>query len=286
MGQTVWGWEDAGWRRSVCVSIIVDPERAQSLSESYRQVVPAYTRLGIISDVHGNLQALLAVAHQLSAEGVEKVICLGDVVGYGANPKECVGFVKATGYETILGNHDRPSCGLPEPFEFNEWAQQALEWTKTELTDQEKSWLSQLSLTYESPGMLCVHSSPRDPNAMRYAFEEDGSIFTCFDQRVCFIGHSHVPLTYKLMVDGTIQPDSSEEIALGPDVLQAIVNVGAVGQPRDNDNRSAYGIVDLSDWPAVRVEVKRTIYHIEAATAEIRRRGLPEYFAVRLALGA
>jgi len=268
------------------VSSILDPERARALGESYPKVVPSCQRLGIISDVHGNLQALLAVAHQLTAEGVDQVICLGDVVGYGANPKECVGFVRASGYETILGTHDRPSCGLPEPFDFNEWAQQALDWTKGELGDQEKAWLSQLALTYESPGLLFVHSSPRDPNAMRYVFEEDGSIFTCFDQRICFIGHSHVPLAYKLMVDGTIQSDNGEEITVGPDVLQAIVNVGAVGQPRDNDNRAAYGIVDLSEWPTVRIEVRRTIYHIEAATAEIRRRGLPEYFAVRLALGA
>ena len=260
-------------------------ERAEALREGFAGVRPQCDRIAVISDIHGNLQALFAVTHRLAGDGVDRVVCLGDLVGYGANPREVVDLVQTMKYATILGNHDRAACNIPEPFVFNEQAAVAVEWTKAELRPEHLQYVQSLELVDGAPELLCVHGSPNDPSAMGYIFEQDATVFESFEQRLCAVGHSHVPLNYLQKDDGEIICHKETEFTVNSNVTQAIVNVGSVGQPRDGDPRACYAVFDLKNWPNVEVTLRRVEYNVDAAAAEIRRRGLPEYLAVRLQVG-
>jgi len=240
--------------------------------------------IAIVSDIHSNLAALEAVLHDVRSRNIERVLCLGDIVGYGPNPRECVDLCRR--FElTLMGNHDEAVFHSRKTDEFNLRAEMALEWTRDELsrggTEDEIAgrfaMLRDLPVTKEiaidEAPVLLVHGSPRRP-LREYIFPRDvrnydkmQEIFSRF-QRLCFVGHSHVPGIYTQSLR-YIHPTELELLRIYhfEDGQKAIVNVGSVGQPRDSDPRACY--VTLTD-EADAVVFRRVSYDIEKTRALIR----------------
>jgi len=212
----------------------------------------------IIGDIHGNLEALKAVLADIEAHGIKKIVCLGDVVGYGPNPLECVDLVIERCEFAIRGNHDL--AVFYEPYNFNVGAERACYWTrrllenepKKALRDRRWEFLGKLPVRMVYEDMLFVHGSPRRP-VNEYLFEDDvfsntyklKANFERLQHVACFIGHTHVPGVF---VDDPYfeRPDQLAESGVYEvaEDDKVIINVGSVGQPRDGDARAAYGIVD------------------------------------------
>jgi len=153
-------------------------------------------RYAILSDIHGNHEAFTAVLEIIDGMDVDEIVCLGDVVGYGANPNEVVELARTRTSVTILGNHDHAAIYPPEEAHFNSWAVQAIRWTREQLTAESLDYLR--SLAYESllPDVRLVHASPSEPELWRYILSPQAAAreFTSFEESFCFIGHSHVPM--------------------------------------------------------------------------------------------
>ena len=263
-------------------------------------------KYAIFSDIHGNLEALEVVLQLCRDEGVEQYICLGDVVGYNANPKECLDIVRELPNLTIVkGNHDEyASNGDNEMEGFNPHAKAAVLWTRAQLTDDDLRWLSELPmrLTIKGANMTIVHATLDGPDAWGYIFDVHNAAdnFSYQFTQLCFCGHSHVPLAFsKRPIAMGARP--IEEIPLwasdndGSDVKTAdmiqlpveqsvkyLINVGSVGQPRNRDPRASFAVFDTDKHIITRY---RLPYDIGAAQNKIIDAGLPERLALRLAAG-
>lgn len=231
-------------------------------------------RIAVISDIHSNLEALERAAAEIGREKVDEVVCLGDVVGYGANPNECVEAVRRLTTHVLLGNHDEAALDLSKTEFFNPFARAAAEWTAGELTEEHRDWLAGLPLTLERHGLFFVHASPADPAAWNYILSPSDASehFAAFSGEVCFIGHSHVPEVFG-------EDPWTRNIVKGE---KFIVNVGSVGQPRDGDPRLSFGIFDTESWTYRNV---RLDYDVGRAAEGIRKAGLPRALADRLLVG-
>jgi len=242
-------------------------------------------RYVIFSDVHGNLTALDAVLADAERRGGDAFLCLGDVVGYGPDPNECVARVRALGADAVAGNHDRAAVGDVDLDTFSPLARTAIEWTQHVLAPDARAWLASLPPRLCSDGRLAVHGSPRDPIS-EYIFDLPTALanFAACAFARCFVGHTHVPGMFALAPDGRIT--SSGLPAGTPVPLQAdaryIVNVGSVGQPRDGDPRAAYLLLD-SDAQTITLE--RVAYSAAFTQAKMAACGLPRALAERLGLG-
>jgi diadenosine tetraphosphatase ApaH/serine/threonine PP2A family protein phosphatase len=239
-------------------------------------------RYAILSDVHGNLEALRAVLDDASPRA-DTVLCLGDIVGYGADPEACIDLVAERSQVVVGGNHERAVAGLLALDWFNPYARAAAEWTRERLDDDARAWLGALPLTAQLEDATLVHASPANPEEWDYLIgPEDGyAAFAAFGTRLCFVGHSHRPAAW-------VQASWGHDFEAGP-VEQTIapgsryiVNVGSVGQPRDRDPRAAYALWDVE---ARRVSIRRVEYDVAAARRKIATAGLPRYLADRLAVG-
>ena len=240
-------------------------------------------RYAILSDIHGNLEALRAVLDD-AAGRADAVLCLGDTVGYGADPLPCVELVAERAQAIVGGNHEHAVTGRMDLRWFNRHARVAAEWTAERLDDDHRAWLGALPLVSEVADATLVHASPAQPDDWDYLVSaEDGfRAFAAFSTRWCFVGHSHLPAAWSLGSSGP------EYKAGGQSVQQErgrryIVNVGSVGQPRDHDPRAAYAVWDAE---AGQVSIRRVTYDHAAARAKILAAGLPRFLADRLALGA
>jgi len=240
-------------------------------------------RYGIISDVHSNLEAFRAVLDALSKARIDEYLFIGDLVGYGADPHECIKEMKALGpKELIAGNHDRGMLGLLDIRYFNEYAAEALIWTKGVLGKEDLDYFGSFRLIYESDRFTLVHGSLEKPEDFNYIMDEDEAYRTMklMKTAICFVGHSHAAGIFH-------SAGGRAAFAVRPNIKiepgnKYIVNVGSIGQPRDGDSRAAYAIYD--DKAAV-IEIKRAAYDINAAQQKIRDAGLPEWLASRLAEG-
>jgi len=241
-------------------------------------------RYAFIADIHGNLDALLAVLADLDGQQIDEIACLGDIVGYAADPARCIAVVRERARHVVAGNHDYAAAGRISCEEFNEFARSAIMWTRRQLSDEEKEWLGQLLLVMHLDAFSIVHSSLWRPEDFNY-IESGQDAAECFREMqkpLCFVGHSHVPVVF-FDTSASVMP--LYRLDLSSPVLvegRMIVNVGSVGQPRDEDPRAAYGIYD-SD--ANTVLIRRVTYDIEAAADKVRAAGLPELLAFRLRLG-
>ncbi|HHJ53270.1 MAG TPA: metallophosphoesterase, partial [Caldithrix abyssi] len=199
-------------------------------------------KIGIISDIHANLEALQTALNFLSNR-VEQIYCLGDVVGYGPNPNECVDLVREQCSLVLMGNHDYAAIGKANIEYFNEFARIATFWTQNQLTPRSKQYLEMLPFTHQTDEFVMVHASPTNPAHWYYVLsaEEARIEMQAFVQPVCFIGHSHVPVVYSL--NGTLRQEMVKFEQNG----KYIVNVGSVGQPRDRDARSSVVIYDQEE---------------------------------------
>jgi diadenosine tetraphosphatase ApaH/serine/threonine PP2A family protein phosphatase len=242
-------------------------------------------RYALFSDIHGNLEALQAVLEDISAESVDRLICLGDIVGYGASPNECVATVRDSGAEAIAGNHDHAATGQLDIEYFNDYATSAILWTRQALSAEARQYLERLPLEIVHPGIRIAHASPHRPGEWEYVLstQEAARQFELFTEPICFVGHSHYPCLYRLD-NGRVRemefPDN-EPLVL-PDGCRHLVNVGSVGQPRDNNPQAAWALYEPDDR---RLTLRRIDYPVEKAQARILETTLPPFLADRLAQG-
>lgn len=239
-------------------------------------------KTAVISDIHSNLEALETVLKKIKEISVDSVYCLGDIVGYNANPNECVEIIRKENIPCVMGNHDRVACGIEEPFFFNPLAKEAALWTRGVLSDENRTFLRTLPQTLNiDVGKLCVHGSPRDEdeyilnnatadNCLLYLEEHYPEV------RICLFGHTHRKSVY---TDEYISLDKDRpEISLKDDQLY-LINPGSVGQPRDRDRRASFIIMDESK-KVVSYYLEK--YDIKQTAEKIRKEDLPVYLAERL----
>jgi predicted phosphodiesterase len=239
-------------------------------------------KYAVFGDVHANLEALTAVLADCRAQGAEKYLCLGDIVGYGANPKECLDIVMDLRCPIVAGNHDWAVCGKLSIEFFNTYARHAVTWTRDQLARKYIDTLASWDLIIEvNTDITLVHGSLNFPDLFDYIQTSQDARLSLdkLKTRVCFLGHSHVPVTFFSgpMVSYTMSYDIDLN---GFD--KALVNVGSVGQPRDENPMSSYAIYDDATG---KVTIRRVAYDIEAAGRKILDAGLPDILAERLKYG-
>ena len=238
----------------------------------------------VLSDIHSNIQALEAVLEAVESSGADEIWCLGDLVGYGADPGPCVDLVRERSAICLAGNHDLAAIGLIPTDVFTQGAAVVARWTTDQLAGDQRAWLAQLSPSGTRAGADLFHGSPRDP-VWEYVLSALAAEL-CLDEAerpVVLVGHSHVALAFSRRPG---EPATGEtrraETVLDLHGAEWILNPGSVGQPRDNDPRAAWMLLDLAEG---RAEYRREEYDIVSAQAAIRAAGLPESMADRLRLG-
>jgi diadenosine tetraphosphatase ApaH/serine/threonine PP2A family protein phosphatase len=239
-------------------------------------------RHAILSDIHSNLEALEAVLAACEDLEPDSYLCVGDLVGYGADPSKVIDEMRTRAAVIVRGNHDHAAFDPAEDRFFNNWAREAIAWTRERLSGSERRFLQDLELKAGVDGALLVHASPGAPRAWRYVLSADEARpeFASFDESVCFIGHSHVPMVIAETSAG-VSELPGDEVALEPGARH-IINVGSVGQPRDGDPRAAFGVFDSEE----RVyRLVRVAYDAEAASRKIIESGLPPFLGERLLAG-
>lgn len=238
---------------------------------------------GIISDIHSNLEALNVVLNKLYR--VDKLICLGDIVGYGPNPNECIKKVRNLNIPTVAGNHDAAVTGQMDVKWFNQNAREAVFWTQREITEENREYLKSLPEVLVEDDFQFVHGSIRSPlEEYITSLTEALPTFEMMTKPCCFIGHSHVPLFIALKKDGNYEGRAlmdGEEV-LVDDHEKVIVNVGGVGQPRDGDPRASFGIYDSKTKI---FSLHRVEYNIEQVQEKMKTVGLPQPLIDRLKFG-
>jgi diadenosine tetraphosphatase ApaH/serine/threonine PP2A family protein phosphatase len=239
----------------------------------------------ILSDIHANLEALEATL--AAAEPSDRILVLGDLIGYGADPNAVVERVRALPSATFIrGNHDKVGAGLASVEGFNHLARQAIQWTAEALTRENRDWVAALP---EGPTLIddlteICHGSPFDEDVYIFDDLDARRAFRVLERPLCLFGHTHVPAVFSF--DGDLRmigpPRGTSSIVTLNEGTKYLVNVGAVGQPRDGDHRAAFGLLDTD---ARILTVTRAEYDLASAQAKILAAGLPEVLAQRLAIG-
>ena len=240
-------------------------------------------RYAILADIHSNLAAFEAVLHDAEGRGgFDKIWCLGDVVGYGPDPHECIERLRQFESVCIAGNHDWAAIGKMDTSEFNPAAAIAAHWTTGQLTAEDKDYLLDLPLTLHENGFTLAHGSPREP-IWEYLLSTDVAQenFAYFETVCCLVGHSHVPLIFELVNDKATYREFKETTLKLKD-RRMIINPGGVGQPRDGDPRASYAIYDAETKAVYHYRVE---YDIPATQKKMAERGLPTPLISRLGVG-
>ena len=239
-------------------------------------------RYVIFGDIHGNLEALEAVMEKMANEKPDQYICIGDLVGYGANPNECMDKVLALNPVLVAGNHDYAAAGMLNVDFFNTYAYKAIEWTKQQLTAEHKEVLQKMKLLQKINNVTVVHATPYNPEMFEYMENNyDAQLaFTYLPTSICFVGHSHIPISFTVS-RGTIS-FSIEPYTVVKNNNKVIINIGSVGQPRDENPEAAYAVYDVDESM---VWIKRVEYDIQKASGKIIKAGLPEILAERIKYG-
>ncbi len=237
-------------------------------------------RIGVVSDIHSNLTALHAVLDDMGE--VDGLWCLGDFVGYGPWPNECIELLRERDVKAIVGNHDLAAIGAISTIDFNYEAGQAAHWTADQLTAESRDYLLALTPMREVDGVTLAHGSPREP-VWEYVVEAGVAVASlgAFDTQLCLVGHSHIPSLFAEEQDniaiGYMTHGSRRELT-----GKTIANPGSVGQPRDRDPRASYLIYDtekaLLQW-------RRVTYDIKSTQKKMTEESLPQHFIDRLDFG-
>ncbi len=239
-------------------------------------------RYAVLSDVHSNLEAFEAVLESLGQSNIDTYLFIGDIVGYGANPKECIAALRRLDPVSVAGNHDWAPVGLMDTDYFNEAAMSAVFWTKDNISESDGLFLSGLELIKEVENYCLVHGTLDHPQEFDYMTDGYRAMktFSLLRQNICFVGHSHRP--------GVFVEDEEKIYYQEPRVLRLkegkryIVNDGSVGQPRDGDPRACFCIYDENSST---IEFRRVPYNVSLAQKKIIQAGLPRVLAERLAVG-
>jgi predicted phosphodiesterase len=238
-------------------------------------------KYAIIADIHGNLDAFQVVLEDIRAQNASHIVCLGDVVGYNAQPKECLDIIRQMNIPCVKGNHDE-YCSTDNHLEgFNPHAAEAVHWTRNQLTEDDKHWLRDLKYTRMAANFTMVHATLDAPDRWGYVFDKlaAAASFPYQNTQMCFFGHTHVPVAF--MRDTVVRGGTYSKFKVDPS-KKYFINVGAVGQPRDNNPKAAYVLYDMD---LQTIEIRRLEYDIASAQKKILDAGLPERLAERLAYG-
>ncbi len=238
-------------------------------------------KYAILGDIHANVEALTAVLADAKEQGATHYACVGDIVGYNANPVECLDMVRSLNCVAVRGNHDH-YCSHDENLDgFHPLAADAVDWTRKMLRDEQRAFLKNLKLVARIESFTLVHSTLDAPEMWGYVFDklEAEANFNYQSTAICFFGHTHVPLAFEKSdgIRGGLY--SKIKIAMG---RKYFINVGSVGQPRDGDPRSAYALYDMINN---QVELRRINYDFRQTQEKILKAGLPGRAAARLAVG-
>jgi predicted phosphodiesterase len=240
----------------------------------------------ILTDIHGNIHALDAVLADAATVGYDAALCLGDLVGYGADPAAVIARILALSpVAMVRGNHDKVAAGLEPAMLFNEVARRSIEWTQRVLSASERQALTELP---KGPRLVTeeleiCHGAPFDEDFYVFGQDDAARSLDSASARICLYGHTHLPAVFTTAEDPATSGNglAEDELAL-PRAGPALINVGSVGQPRDGDPRAAYGLLDL-DRQTIRL--RRTPYDVHGAQRQIVNAGLPPWLALRLEKG-
>jgi len=248
-------------------------------------------RYGILSDIHSNLEALTAVLSDAAAQRVDRMLCLGDLIGYGADPEACLSALQHAQAVCVAGNHEYGCIGKLDDRWFNDAARRAVEWTRDRLGFMELDWLRRLPLVAADGPCTLVHGTLKHPERFEYLADLAQAVDAArmCDTRYCLLGHTHLPVLIEYdrrqgrvgRVLGAAQELTEVSLSEEP-AVRYVINPGSVGQPRDGDPRASYAVLEPE---AHRVTFHRVAYDIRTAQEKIRRAGLPEFLADRLAVG-
>ncbi len=240
----------------------------------------------LLSDIHSNLTALQRVLSEIEQYRVDGIVCLGDIVGYGAHPDECVAEVQRCATLCVRGNHDAGALGEINIDYFSGRARQAIIWTQDKLSPASRAYLAECPLRETHENLLLVHGSPRDP-IWEYILDRQTAYinFQESEAQLCLFGHSHIPSLFSWSGSevGGLRAvgDQTQRLEAGERYL---INPGSVGQPRDGDPRASFGLLTL-DENGGQIEWHRVTYDIERTRQEIRQAGLPSELGDRLLSG-
>jgi diadenosine tetraphosphatase ApaH/serine/threonine PP2A family protein phosphatase len=244
-------------------------------------------RIALITDVHANMEALDAVLAALRREGVDRIVCLGDSVGYGPDPAAVTATMRQLeqgGAVVLRGNHDE-AVAVARP-DMNEMARDAMQWTKKQLTDDAKAWLTGLPLTHREGDALFVHASAHEPAVWHYvnSAANAAACIQATDARFTFCGHTHRPAHYHLSPSGLARhftPVTNEVLPLSLS-RRSVTVIGAAGQPRDGRQAACYSVLDTAQRTII---ARRAPYNAELTLTKIKAAGLPAWLGNRLLLG-
>ena len=238
-------------------------------------------RYAVFGDIHANLEALMTVMEDAEAQQCTHFVCLGDIVGYNANPVECLEYVRGLDCPVVKGNHDEEATQTRSMDELNPLAESALLWTRLQLNEDHKEWLRDLKFVRQVRDFTIVHATLDSPGSWAYVsnrFDAMASFSYQFTQ-LCFYGHTHAPRIYEK--DDTVRclRDAEAQLRRG---VKYFINVGSVGQPRDGDWRASYAVYDTE---LQTVSIRRLEYDLRTTQQKIREAGLSGILAERLSLG-
>jgi predicted phosphodiesterase len=238
-------------------------------------------RYAIIADIHANLEAFNTVLADAKAMNCTHYACLGDVVGYNANPKECLDIVRSMNMPCVKGNHDEYCSAETDLEGFNPHAQEAINWTRNQLTEEDRKWLRDLRYIRLVASFSIVHATLDGPQRWGYVFDRlaAAASFTYQNTGVCFFGHTHVPVAF--VRDSMVRGGTYSKFKTEPG-KKYFINVGSVGQPRDGNPKASYVVYDLDEGS---IEIRRLDYDIGTTQRKILEAGLPARLAHRLAEG-
>jgi diadenosine tetraphosphatase ApaH/serine/threonine PP2A family protein phosphatase len=239
-------------------------------------------KFAILSDIHSNLEALQVVLEHAKQQDCTHYVCLGDIVGYGPNPVECLGMIREMKCPVVMGNHDEYCAGEMDLTGFNPMASEAIKWTRQQLNEEQRTWLRNLKYVRGVEGFTIVHATLDLPEKWAYVFDRLAaqSSFSYQHTPVCFNGHTHVPIAF-IRGPGGIHGGlfTKLKIEVG---RKYFINVGSIGQPRDRNPKASYVTFNFDENL---IEIHRLDYDIETVQKKIRAAGLPTSLAERLAQG-
>jgi diadenosine tetraphosphatase ApaH/serine/threonine PP2A family protein phosphatase len=242
-------------------------------------------KYGILGDIHGNLTALETAIAYLEGQEVDIFLSMGDVVGYGAAPAACIQKLREINAVVVRGNHDAAAAGQIDLRYFNQYAREAIRWTQSVLSEEDIHWLSELPYKVDLDDCSAAHGTYYRPELFDYiksTSDADPSL-DILVRPVCFVGHTHIPIALLRLDDDPHRTAfTCEDLVELAGVHKALINVGSVGQPRDDDPRSACALFDTETDTVL---IKRLQYDVELESARIRRAGLPVVLASRLFMG-
>ncbi|HOW65426.1 MAG TPA: metallophosphoesterase family protein [Candidatus Paceibacterota bacterium] len=238
-------------------------------------------KYAIIADIHANLEALNVVLEDARQQQVTHHACLGDVVGYNANPKECLDIIREMNMPCVMGNHDEYCSADLELEGFNPHAAEAVNWTRQQLSAEDRGWLRNLKYQRLAANFTMVHATLDAPKRWGYVFDKlaAAASFTYQNTPICFFGHTHVPVAF--IRDSVVRGGTYSKFKIEPG-RKYFVNVGSVGQSRDGVPKATYVVYDVDEGS---VELRRLDYDMATTQAKIRAAGLPERLAERLTHG-